>query len=163
MSDISKSVVGSILSAILIAISFSLWNDYIYKRDELSGFWHVTIETTKSSNGNYIGLKTYYNFVAGQNGSSLRGTGEKISEDSVNGIIEYDTDKRTHLNFDGALTYRVFSSNTVDMIYKEEGRRRPSSSILNLVVESNDRLTGTFISTISKSSGKVVFTRANKI
>lgn len=159
MSEISKNVLGSLISAVVVTAVFSLWNDYIYKRDQLSGFWKVEFETKESSYSPYIGLKTYYDFIIGQHDNTIDGTGEKISEDSVNGIIKYDADKRTHLTLNGALTYRVFSKNTVDIIYKEEGRKRPSSTILNLVVESNDQLTGTYISTIAESKGTVLLTR----
>ena len=163
MSDISKSVIGSLISAVLITVLFSLWNDYIYKKDQLTGYWEVEFETIETSYSKYRGLKTYYEFIIGQKGHGLDGTGEKISEDSVNGVIEYDADKRTHLDFDGVITYRVFSRNTVDITYKENGRKRPSSTILNLVIESRDRMSGTFISTIASSKGKVIFTKINGI
>lgn len=163
MSDISKSVIGSLISAVLIAVLFGFWNDYVYKKDRLTGYWKVELETVGSSYSKYRGLKTYYEFIIGQNVNSLNGTGEKISEDSVNGPVEYDTDKRTHLEFEGALTYRVFSKNTVDILYKENGRKRPSSTILNLVVESSEKMSGTFISTIASSKGNVVFTRVSGI
>ncbi len=163
MADISKNVIGSLISAVLIAALFSLWNDYIYKKDQLTGYWKVEYETLESSYSNYRGLKTNYEFIIGQAGSTLSGTGEKISENSVNGKIEYDTNKRTHLEFNSALTYRVFSQNTVDIVYKENGRKRASSTILNLIVESNDRMHGTFISTIAASKGTATFTRVNGI
>ena len=98
-------------------------------------------------------------FVIGQTGKTLSGTGEKVSENSVNGNFEYDPGKRAHLELEGSLSYRVFSENTVDIVYKENGRKRTSSTILNLVIESNDTMTGTFISTIASSKGSVKLTR----
>ncbi|MFT6915496.1 MAG: hypothetical protein ACJAWL_001805 [Motiliproteus sp.] len=163
MSDISKNIIGSLLSAILITLLFSLWNDYVYKKDQLTGYWEVEYETLESSYIKYQGLKMYYELILGQKGSLLQGTGEKVSEDSSNGIIEYDADKRAHIEFEGFLTYRFFSKNTVDITYKENGRKRPSSTILNLVVESNDKMSGTFISSIASSKGSVIFTRVNGI
>ncbi|MEH6467449.1 MAG: hypothetical protein V7722_07435 [Porticoccus sp.] len=163
MFDISKNVIGSLISAVLIALVFSLWNDFIYKKDQLSGYWKVEYETLHSSYNKYIGLKTSYEFVIGQTGSTLSGTGEKVSENSINGDFEYDRDQRNHLDLNGSLGYRIFSKNTVDIVYKENGKKRPSSTILNLVIESNDTISGTFISTIASSKGKVTLTRVNGI
>lgn len=151
------------MSAILIAILFSLWNDYIYKKDQLTGYWSVESRVIKTSYKKYQGLKTNYDFIIGQIGNALNGTGEKISEDSVNGIVEYDADKRPYLEFTGTLTYRVFSKNKVDIVYKEYGRQRSSSTIMNLIVESNEKMTGTFISTIASSNGEVTFTRRKEL
>lgn len=157
--DILKSTIGSLFSAIVIVVLFGLWNDYVYKKDQLTGYWNVTYETTDTTYSPYKGLKTNYVFVINQKGDILSGTGEKISESSRNGYIEYDAEKRTHLNFEGALSYHVFSKNAVNMIHMENGIKRPSSRILNLVIESNDLMKGTFISTIAESKGKVILTR----
>ena len=159
MSGIAKSVLKSIITTILLALIFSLWNDFFYKKDRLTGFWKVEFENTESSYSKYIGLKTYYEYVIGQAGNSLSGSGEKVSEDSANGVIVYDHDKRTHLDFKGALTYRFLSKNIVDLTQKEKGRLRPSSTVVKLMIESNDRMSGTFMSTIAATRGKVVFTR----
>tara|TARA_R110001592_G_scaffold362628_1_gene677402 strand:- start:5785 stop:6216 length:432 start_codon:yes stop_codon:yes gene_type:complete len=142
---------------------FSLWNDFVYKKDRVSGYWVAEFETLESSYSNFIDLKTNYEFVIGQTGSVINGSGEKVSEVSVNGYIEYDHEKRSHLELNGSLGYRVFAKSTVDIVYKENGRKRPSSTILNLVIDSKNKMSGTFISTIASSSGKVTLTRKNKI
>lgn len=157
--NILKGIAKSLLSAITIAILFALWNDYIYKKDQLTGYWNVTYETVESQHSHYKGLKTHYIFVINQKIDTLSGTGEKTSE-SLNGeAIEYDTKNRTHLTFDGALNYHVFSPNTVNLIHIENGRIRPSSRILNLIIKSNNLMTGNFISTIAGSKGKVTLIR----
>lgn len=77
MKGILGNVAGSLISAVVIAIVFGLWNDYFYKRDQLTGFWKVEFETKSSSYNKYIGLKTYYDFIIGQAGNSISGTAEK--------------------------------------------------------------------------------------
>ncbi len=163
MSDITKNITGSIISALLIALIISLWNDYLYKRDRLTGYWKVEFETTESSYSKYIGLKTYFDFVINQEGNRLVGSGEKISEDSVNGVIEYESAKRVHIELTGAVRYRVFSKNTVDIRYVEEGRKRQSSTIVKLRIESPESMVGSYISTIAGSRGIAKFTKVNGI
>lgn len=159
MADLRKSILSSVLSALLLALILSLWNDFIYKGERLSGYWRAEFETTESTYSKYIGLKTRYDFVINQEGDRLVGSGEKVSENSVNGIIEYEPAKRTHLELTGAVTYKVFSDNSVDIQYKEDGRLRPSSTILSMTVQSGDMMTGRYISTIAGSRGTAKFTR----
>jgi len=159
MSDILKSIIGSIVSALIIALALGVWNDYYFKKDNLTGYWKVSFVTTESSYKNYIGLKTYYDFILNQDGRRIVGTGEKVSEDSVNGIIEYKNGKRTHLNLTVGINYKVFSASTIDLIYKEKGRKRDSSTVLNLTIESPNKIRGSFISTIASSKGTVTFER----
>ncbi|MCE9679246.1 hypothetical protein LZP69_08670 [Shewanella sp. AS1] len=163
MSEITKNVTGSLISAIVIALVFGIWNDYIYKKDRLTGYWKVEYKTEQSSYKPYIGLKTNYEFIIGQSGNTINGIGEKISEDSINGVIEYNAEKRGHVELQGSVTYRAFSKNSLDIVYKEEGLKRPSSTILNLVIESKNKMSGTFISTIASSKGVVTLTRVNGI
>jgi hypothetical protein len=89
MSDIFKSIIGSIVSAIIIALALGVWNDYYFKKDNLTAYWKVSFVTTESSYKNYICLKAYYDFILNQDGRRTVGTGEKVSEDFVNRIIEY--------------------------------------------------------------------------
>jgi hypothetical protein len=159
MSDIFKSIIGSIVSALIIALALGVWNDYYFKKDNLTGYWKVSFLTTESSYKNYIGLKTYYDFILNQDGRRIVGTGEKVSEDSVNGIIEYKNGKRTHLNLTAGINYKIFSASTIDLIYKEKGRKRDSSTVLNLNIESPNKIIGSFISTIASSKGTVTFER----
>ena len=159
MSDIIKNIIGSLFSAFIIALVLGVWNDYYFKKENITGYWKVSFVTTESSYNKYIGLKTYYDFILNQNGRTIIGTGEKISEDSVNGIIEYENGKRAHLNLTAGINYKVFSASTIDLIYKENGRKRESSTVLKLTIESSNKITGSFISTIASSKGTVIFER----
>ncbi len=68
MSDITKNIISSIVSALLIALILSIWNDHIFKSDRLTGYWNVEFETKQSSYSKFIGLKTYCDFVINQEG-----------------------------------------------------------------------------------------------
>jgi hypothetical protein len=161
--DVLKNIVGALVSAVLIALIFGVWNDYFYKKDRIGGYWEAEFETLKSSYRDYEGMETYYELLIAQNGPVISGVGEKVREDSVNGNIEYDTDKRNHIEFDGSITYRVYQRNRVDIVFKENGRRRKSSTVLNLTIDSEIKMTGTFISSVASSKGKVTLTKLNGI
>ena len=161
MKGFWKGVAGSLTSAILIALMISIWNDGFYRSVRLTGYWKAEFKTINTSYSKYSNLKVNYDYIINQEGNALVGSGEKISEDSGSGVIEYDPKERTHLNLTGAVTYKIFSSNVVDILSKEEGRLRPSSTIIKLTVESPESMVGTFISTVAKSSGIVRFTKVN--
>ncbi|MBU6953437.1 hypothetical protein KP814_18855 [Hahella sp. HN01] len=51
-----KGVGENIISAVLIAIIFGLWNDYFYKVDRLSGRWKVEFYVENSEYNPYKGM-----------------------------------------------------------------------------------------------------------
>lgn len=159
MEAIACNIVASVLSAILIALLLLVWNDYFLKRDRLTGYWNVKYITDKTTYSPYLNLEENYDFLITQQGNVLSGTGEKISELSSSESVEYDADKRTHVNLIGNLKYNFFSNSELDLSHLEKGRIRDSSRILKLRVLSNNSIEGTYISTIADSSGRVQLLR----
>lgn len=159
MKEIARNIIASVISAIIIALMLFVWNDYFFKKDNLAGYWSVKYITDETTHDNFLDLEENYDFLFTQSGDALDGTGEKISEMSSLGFVEYDTAKRTQVTILGTVKYKFFSNSEIDISHFEKGRRRPSSRILKLKVMSNNRIEGTFISTVAQSSGRVELTR----
>ena len=159
MIDISKNIIGSLLSAIVIAILFSIWNDFFYKKDRLTGYWQAEFRVLETSYSKYEGMKTYSDYLINQENGHITGTAEKMKENSKLGIIEYIGKDRTLSTFSGGISYRFFSNNIVDIHQTQLGTERKSSSIIKLKLISEYELRGDFVSTVANSSGEVVFKR----
>ncbi|MCP4429747.1 MAG: hypothetical protein GY806_02090 [Gammaproteobacteria bacterium] len=161
MKGIVCNIFTSVSSAVVIALLLFVWNDHFLKIDRLTGYWNVNYVTEKTTYDAFHNLEENYDFLITQSDNTLSGSGEKISELSPSGFIEYDAEKRTHVKILGNLKYNFFSESEVDISHVEKGRKRESSRILRLKVISNDLIIGTFISTIADSSGHVRLTRKN--
>ncbi|AZZ92680.1 hypothetical protein EUZ85_18895 [Hahella sp. KA22] len=154
-----KGISENIISAILIAIIFGLWNDYLYKVDRLSGRWKVEFYVENTEYNPYKGMTATHEIFLIQNGLGISGLGEKVAEETNSESIAYHPSKRSHSEISGTITYKFFSDNLVDLTLKEDGLIRKSSTFVHLVAESSDSMSGTFFSTAANSKGAVSFKR----
>jgi hypothetical protein len=154
---IIKSAMSAVINAVIIALLFFLWNDLAYRHDRLTGYWEIDAEVTKTDYAAFQGLQTHYDMLINQEGAHISGSGEKIHEKSINGgFVEYKPAARVHVMITGAITYKFFSNNLVDIHYIEKGEVRDSSTVMKLYVKSDKKMEGTFVST-SGSRGTVVW------
>jgi hypothetical protein len=159
MGEVARGIIASVLSAILLSLVFFFWNDFVYRKDSLTGYWKAEAEVTKSSYNPYVGLRTEYHLLLVQTGNVVTGTGEKVLEITKKGLNEYDHEDRPQITLDGGVTYKFFSPSSVHLRYTEDGSRRKSSTLLDLTIESGNTVSGNFMSTIAASSGTVRLTR----
>ena len=160
MSDLAKSVLSSVLGGIVLALLFFVWNDVYWKRDTLMGVWTLTTTTESTTYDPYVGMVLTYDVILVQQGSNISGTGEKTSERTrSSGSHEYQPANRVRVELEGAIRYRFFASNLIDVHLKEQGRERETSSYLKLEYVDDHELSGTFLSTAADSRGTAVLRR----
>lgn len=161
VSQILKSIFSAVISTLIIGALLAAWNDYVYKADNLAGFWRAKFETHQSEIERFEAMKTNYMFILQQEGHVIRGASEKVSEETGGSVEHYQPYDRIHGDVSGTISYKVYSNSTLDLVLRESGRLRKTSSILHLQVITPDRLKGTFSSTAANSKGSVVLTRVN--
>jgi len=158
--NIVKAIIANVVSALVIAVMLGAWTDHFYKTDKLAGIWKAELHVQDSEVERYEGMKMSYTLLLQQEGQVLRGVTEKVSEEINGETKKYQSYDRVHGEVSGTIAYSVFSDSTLDLVIRENGRIRGSSTILNLEVVSQERLVGTFTSTAASSKGAVVLTRA---
>ncbi len=67
---------------------------------------------------------------------------------------EFERDKRVHIEIAGTVKNNILIKDNLSLHYIEHGRKRDSSTILNMEIINNNTLSGTFFSTAADSSGK---------
>jgi hypothetical protein len=155
MKGITKNVAASIISAILIALIFFVWNDFFCKPSDISGVWQVECYVLKSNHSEYEGMTLFFDVLLQQNGREITGTGEKVAEKSKGGEkYEFERDKRVHIEITGKLRNNFIIDDKVFLHFVEHGRIRESSTVENMKILSNKLMEGTFFSTAADSSGK---------
>jgi bisphosphoglycerate-dependent phosphoglycerate mutase len=154
--DIFKNVLASIISAIIIAFIFAVWSD---SEIDLTGKWTLETTTKDAIKESFKNMKLTYESHLIELNEEIIFNSEKTKEKSVNGEIEYHGKERTYLKCTGEKKYKFFSKNKLIFHCEETGKERKSITILDLTIESKDKITGTFQSTISDSSGDVEIIR----
>ncbi len=155
INDIYKNVLTSIISAILIATLFFIWNDFFHRLPDLSGAWQVEHQILESNHTEYEKMTLFFDVLLQQTGDKIFGTGEKIAEKLNDGKkYKFERDKRVHIEITGTLKNNFLIKDNLSLHYVEHGHRRDSSTILNLEIINDNILSGTFFSTAADSSGK---------
>lgn len=154
---VASTVVGGVLLAILFFLAREIW----FPLPNVTGKWHVEMRTSKTAYEPYEGMVLRYIAIAWREGSVIKGTVEKVYENSSTGEREreYVGKNRTRGWVEGHIDKRYFSKDRVSLHIIENGHGRQSTSFYELVVQSNGSMTGTFFAMAAASEGKVTWQR----
>lgn len=156
MNELSINIIGTIIGGLLFTLILFLLNEYIFRKNNLTGEWEAEIEIDKTSYIPFKDLKMEYKLHILQKEYELVGSGEKINETKPNG------DKTTYLRknritntIDGYYERKYLGKSTVYLNVNENGRTRDTRATFVLKFKDKNNLEGTFISTAADASGKV--------
>ena len=117
---------------------------------DLSGPWTITTRVESSSVDAFEGLRLGYRVELRQDGTSVSGTGRKISENG-RGIARAG---QTPIEVDGTI-----DGDRLRLTFTERGARRPRNGTFVLTRDGGEALRGRFSSDAAKSAGSVEFVR----
>lgn len=156
LSDIIATTIGGIILAIL----FFFFREKCFGLPEVNGKWHFWVETKETAYKPYKGMCLEYVAMLWIEGSKIHGTYEKIYEHSSTGEREYVGSKRTRGIIEGSIEKRYLSKDKINLHLIEEGKQRTSTTSQALVVDNRqNKLIGTFNSTVADQSGSVKWQR----
>jgi hypothetical protein len=112
---------------------------------DLTGKWNVVNTVEKTSYGSFQNLKIGFNLSINQNGNGFTGRGEKVSE---NGRA-LPANSRTPILVKGSI-----KGDRVEATFSEVGTTRKTNGRFVWRIDKAGALTGTFISTAARTSGK---------
>ena len=117
------------------------------------------MRTSKTANEPYEGMVLRYRAIAWREEPVIKGTVEKVYENSSTGEREYVGKNRTRGQVEGQIEKRYYLKNCVSLHIVEDGHGRQSTCFYELVVQRNDRMTGTFFAMAAASQGEVTWQR----
>jgi hypothetical protein len=160
VKDFLVKLFSSIISAIVVALVFFVWNDYFYKTSDICGVWEVETKTTETTHKEYQNLTIFFDALLQQNSTSISGTGEKTSEVLFQQEpFEYERTKRVQIEINGNLKNNFLRNDYVVIHWMEHGRMRETSTIFYLEVIDKNTMKGEFVSTAANSKGTGVWRR----
>jgi hypothetical protein len=96
-------------------------------------------------------------------GNTIKGSAEKIYENSTTGEREYVVKDRTRAIIEGYIEKKYFSKDKLHIHSIENGHQRESTNFYDLLVESNcfevSKMTGTFNSMVANQDSTVIIKR----
>ena len=113
----------------------------------------------KTAYNPYQGMVLRYVAMLWREGIGIKGTIEKVYEDSQTGKRAYVGTKRTRGTIEGYIDKRYFSKDRIYLHIVEKGHGRESTHFHDLLVKSSGRMTGTFSAMVASSEGEATWQR----
>lgn len=157
---VGSETAAAIVIAGVFALTALLFNDYILPPPNLNGSWKFSEVTRDSTKGSYLGLTVTYKALIIQDGLSLSGTGEKVSELKANGeSYEYKPELRTAIEIRGSIRRRYFSNDELTLHVAVAGEVRDTATLHEVERFSEREMAGCFLTTAASASGPVAWER----
>ena len=153
--SMASTVSGGVLLAILFFLSREKW----FPLPKITGKWQVEIRIHNTAYKPYEGMVLRFIAMIWREGAVIKGTSEKVYENSSTGERKYVGENRTRSKIEGYIDKRYFSKDRVSLHIIEVGENRESTNFHDLVVQKNDRMSGIFHTTAADSEGEVTWQR----
>jgi len=150
-----KKIIAGVVFTIGAFFSIMQFINWVHDKamDDISGKWKITFVYEKTSYSQFKGMQLVYDVFVNQNGSEIKGDGEKSIENNTRVISKF----RTPISFTGA-----YNGKTLQLNIKEKGTERETTGMI--VVKKTDSkkiYEGTFTTTAANSSGKCIIELVN--
>lgn len=153
------SLASTVAGGGILAFLFFLLREKSFSLPSMAGCWHVEMRTDKTAYRPYENMVLRYVAMLWRDGSRIRGTVEKIYENSSTGERYYTGKDRTRGKIEGYIDKRYFSKDRIYIHIVEEGKQRESTHLHDLKIEKTGRMIGTFCSMVADSQGEVTWRR----
>lgn len=150
---------STIFGGVILAFFFFLVREKCFPLPTVTGRWYVETRYRKSSYKPYENMKLRFVVVLWREGDRVRGTAEKVHEDSSTGKRDYVGKDRTRSVIDGHVDKRIFSRDRVTLHIVEDGHGRESTTFHDLTVQRDEKMKGTFSTMVADAEGEVIWQR----
>lgn len=154
-SDLAATIAGGIALTALFFYAREKW----FPLPELSGRWYFQIQTNNTAYKPYDRMVLRYVAMLWREGHTIKGTVEKIYENSSTGEREYIGKNRTRGTVEGYVEKNYIGKDKVFLHVIEDGHGRESTNIYELLVRGEDKMDGVFSSMVADQDGKASWQR----
>lgn len=152
-SSFYADILATLVGGIILAILFFFSREVLFPIPNITGKWYLKMETENTAYNPYRGMVLIYVIIIWREGNSLRGSAEKIYENSTTGERSYEGKNRTRAVIDGYIEKNYFSKDKVYLHSVEKGHGRESTNFYELMVEKDKKLKGKFNSMVASQDG----------
>lgn len=154
------SLLAAVIGGGILAFLFFWIREKFFPLPEVSGRWFFEMHTVNSAYNPYKGMILRYVAMLWREGNRIEGTVEKIYENSSTGERSYEGKNRTRGEVEGFVQKNYFSKDRIVLHVIEEGHGRKSTNFYDLIVNADDKMTGSFSSMVANQQGEVKWQRS---
>ena len=157
-------IITTLVSGIIVAVLFFLARKKIFPIPYVTGKWYLEMKTVSTAYNPYQGMVLRYVLIIWREGNIIKGSAEKIYENSSTGERKYVGKNRTRASIEGYIekNYIVSDKIYIHSIENGHGREFTNTYVLLLnrtLLNRNRKMVGKFNSTVADQDGTVICQR----
>jgi len=153
------SFLATVSGGVFLTLLFFWLKEKCFPLPVVTGRWYFEVRTVNTTYNPYRGMVLRYVAMLWREGNCIKGTVEKIYENSSTGERKYVGTNRTRGIAEGFVEKNYFSKDQVVLHVVEDGHGRESTNLYDLTVISDENMTGKFSSMVADQDGDVVWQR----
>lgn len=154
-----SDIIATLLGGIGLTFLFFATREKLFPMPDVSGRWYLEMITENSAYGPYKGMVLRYVIMIWREGNIIKGSAEKIYENSSTGEREYIGENRTRATIEGFLEKNYLGKDRVYIHSVENGHGRVYTNYYDLLITSNANMIGEFNSMAANQDGTVTCQR----
>ena len=123
-----QEIFVTVISGAVLAIAFFWVREKCFPLPTIEGRWFIETKTARSSYNPFKDMILLYEAMLWREGNVIKGTAEKIFENSEKKQGDFVGEKRTRSQVDGYIEKRYFGADRVCLHFIEKGRLRESTT-----------------------------------
>lgn len=157
---LTVEILGGIISAIVIAILFFIFSDFVFAPPNINGKWYVVTQIESTNYKPFEKLITIHEVYVYQDKEALQGRGEKVKAISKrSGTESYRASERIHSEVSGAIDRNFIKKDVLHVHLIEDGAKRVSNAYFKLTRFDDSYMIGEFESSVANSTGTTEWVR----
>lgn len=153
-------ILGGVISAVIIAVLFFIFSDYIFAPPNINGKWFVVTRVQETTYEPYQHLITIHEVYVYQDKEALNGRGEKVKAvTKSSGVESYKASNRIHSEIHGAIDRNFIKKDVLHVHLIEDGAKRVSNAYFKLTRFNDSYMIGGFESSVANSTGTTEWVR----
>jgi hypothetical protein len=159
LANIIANIIATLIGGVALTFLFFLAREKLFPIPNVTGKWYLETTTRNTVYIPYNGMVLGYVIMIWSEGNKIKGTAEKIYENSSTGEQTFTGKNRTRATIEGYIEKKYLSEDKIYLHTVENGHERESTNFYNLLCKSDLEMRGTFNSMVADQDGTAVCRR----
>lgn len=154
-----SNILASLVAGFCLTFMFFVAREKLFPYPDIVGVWYMETVVDQTAYVPFEGMVLRYVMIVWREGSSIKGSAEKIYENSSTGERSYTGKNRSRVFVEGYIEKKYLGEDRLYLHLSEVGLERESTTFIDLLVGSSSAMSGAFNSMAASQIGTVEFQR----
>jgi hypothetical protein len=148
-------IIATLVGGIGLTFLFFVAREKLFPVPEVTGRWYMEMVTVNTAYKPYDDMILRYVIMIWREGNTLKGSAEKIYENSSTGKRDFVGQNRTRAIVEGYIEKNYLGKDRIYLHSIEDGHGRESTYFYDLLVTAESEMIGAFNSMVANQDGTV--------